>query len=413
MQKLISITLLLLLTTPCLRAQRKEISQARSYIKSGSNLKQAEDLMTGLLKDSANRTNPKIYDTWYQVVQKQYDIENEKLYLKQKCDTALIYQLTKKMFGIMVKLDSVDAVPDKKGRVRPKYRKDNAEIMDALRLNLFYGGTYNINKANFREAFPFFDVYIDCARQPLFTGYDYTTKDRQLVDAAYWATFCGYKAGAADETLKHSEMALQDSAKAQFTLSYIADAYRIKGDTAEYINALKDGFSRYPLFPYFFPRLQDYYTGIGQKEKALAITNEALKADPHSLLFLFAKSTVLLNMGRNQECVEASDSLIAVCDTIPMAYYNAGMACMNQVLVVEKNAPLRSKFKSDSEYREVQRTHKEELNRLYRQALPYMERYRQLSPQAKSKWAAPLYRIYFNLNMGKKFDEIDRIMKQK
>ena len=40
-KKLIAITLLILTIIPCLRAQRKEISQARSYIKSGKELAKA------------------------------------------------------------------------------------------------------------------------------------------------------------------------------------------------------------------------------------------------------------------------------------------------------------------------------------------------------------------------------------
>ena len=42
-----------------------------------------------------------------------------------------------------------------------------------------------------------------------------------------------------------------------------------------------------------------------------------------------------------------------------------------------------------------------------------MEKYRTLVPEAKSKWLAPLYTIYLNLNMGKEFDEIDKIRKEK
>ena len=41
-----------------------------------------------------------------------------------------------------------------------------------------------------------------------------------------------------------------------------------------------------------------------------------------------------------------------------------------------------------------------------------MERYRQLAPDQKQKWAPVLYTIYLNLNMGKEFDEIDRLMKK-
>ena len=49
---------------------------------------------------------------------------------------------------------------------------------------------------------------------------------------------------------------------------------------------------------------------------------------------------------------------------------------------------------------------------MYQKALPYMEKYRTLAPGGEQKWGPALYRIYFNLNMGKQFDEIDKILKK-
>ena len=40
-----------------------------------------------------------------------------------------------------------------------------------------------------------------------------------------------------------------------------------------------------------------------------------------------------------------------------------------------------------------------------------MERYRLLKPEEKDKWAAALYNIYLNLNMGREFQEIDRMLR--
>jgi len=56
--------------------------------------------------------------------------------------------------------------------------------------------------------------------------------------------------------------------------------------------------------------------------------------------------------------------------------------------------------------------HKKQIRKMYQKALPYMEKCRQLAPGEKDKWGLPLYRIYFNLNMGKQFDEIDKILKK-
>lgn len=146
-QKTMVLLLLLLMITPCLRAQKKELSQARSYIKSGKDFDKAEKLMTDLLKkDSANRTNEKIYLTWFQAVTEQYKAANEKLYLKQKYDTAAFFNLTRRLYSIAETLDTLDARPDEKGRVKIRYREDHAEMLDQLRPNLYFGGTYFLRK---------------------------------------------------------------------------------------------------------------------------------------------------------------------------------------------------------------------------------------------------------------------------
>ena len=42
-----------------------------------------------------------------------------------------------------------------------------------------------------------------------------------------------------------------------------------------------------------------------------------------------------------------------------------------------------------------------------------MERVRRDDPENSERWAAPLYRVYLNLNMGKEFDEMDTILNGK
>ena len=82
-----------LLTATMLMAQKKEIAEAQTYLKSGKNLDKAEKLMTNLLKKESNRGNIKIYQTWYQSVAAQYEAANTKLYLRQKYDTAQFFGL--------------------------------------------------------------------------------------------------------------------------------------------------------------------------------------------------------------------------------------------------------------------------------------------------------------------------------
>ena len=113
-------------------AQKKELSQARSLLKSGKDLDKVERLMTTLLRDSANKDNKKIYLTWYEAVRKQYEAANEKLYLHQKYDTAQFFHLIRRMYQVTETLDSVDARPDQKGRVKPEYRQQHAAFPHRL-----------------------------------------------------------------------------------------------------------------------------------------------------------------------------------------------------------------------------------------------------------------------------------------
>ena len=379
---------------PCLAlAQKKELSQARTILKSKRGVEQAEQLMTKLLKDSANRQDKRIYAVWYESVLMQYQAVNEKLYMKQRQDTAQFFELTRRLFNVAEALDSLDMRPDRKGRVDPEFRKENAEQLMKFRPNLFVASTYFVRKSDFKKAYDFMEAYMDCARQPLFTGYHLDSLDERMPEAAYWATYSGYRMNDPVLTLRYRHLALRDTARAEYTLQYMSEARRQLNDDSLYMETLREGFRRYPTNSYFFPRLMDYYTARGDNAEALNVVNRALEVNDSSMLYLYAKSTVLFNMGRYDESIALSDTLIARNDSMPDPYYNAGTAYLNKAL---KLHPLREK---------------KQLKLTYQKARPYMEHYRQLAPDQKQKWGPALYRIYLNLNMGKQFDEIDQLMK--
>lgn len=375
-------------------AQRRQISDARTILKSGKNFDKAEKMMTDLLKDSANQENLRIYDVWLESVEKQYAELNEKMYRHQTVDTTKLFNLTSRIFMIAERLDSIDMQPDRKGRIAPQYRKDNAERLMTYRPNLFFGGAFHMRKSNYQTGFKFFEEYVDCASQPLFTSQDLFATDTRLAEAAYWSVICGYQMRNPVLALRYLELARRDTARLESTLQYAAEAWNMLKDQERYGQTLWEGFRLYPQSSYFFPRLTDFYTSKGNYEQALAIADEALKADSLNELFLFAKSTALLNLGRNAQSLEYSRRLVAMNDQMAEAYYNAGTACLNIVLNMDS------------------RKHKKQIRKMYQQAQVYMEAYRRLAPEEKQKWGPALYRVYFNLNLGKQFDEIDKILKK-
>ena len=391
---------LMLMSPVAASAQKKEIQTAKDQVKAGKNLDQAAASMKKLLADSANRTNRKIWTIYFDAVRKQYEQGNEKLYLKQKYDTAQLFNYTRQLFEVAFQYDSVETAPDKKGRRDFEFRKGHSDYLAHIRSNLYNGGIWFLNKKKYPDAYKFFDCYIECASQPMFKQRNYGEKDKHLPTAAYYTVYSGYKMKDPKATLHHSYEALKDTVHYNYMLQYLAETYMLEKDTARYVASLKEGFKRVPTFPYFFPRLVEYYVVRNQLDSAMTVVNEALTVVPDSDVYLAAKSNLLLEQGKLQECIEVSKKVIEVNQKLGDPYYNAGICYFNLAVEQDKNSHNSRKVK-------------EQVEENYKKALPYLVKYREMEPKEQGKWAFPLYTIYLNLNMGKEFDEIDKVMKQK
>lgn len=380
-------------------AQKKEISVAKDQVKAGSNLAQAQASMEKLLKDSVNHRNKRIWNLLYESVRKQYEQGNEKLYLKQSYDTATLFNLTKKLFVVAQRMDSIEVLLDFKGHVKIEFRKSHSEYLSQIRPNLYSGGLWFIRKQKYKDAYQMLDQYLHCASIPLFASNAYRQNDPKMPVAAYWAVFCGYKMKDAKATLHHSYEALKDTAHYDYMLQYLAETYKLEKDTVRYLNSLKEGFEHSPKFPFFFPRLVEFYASQSQLDSAMNVIDKALAMDADNKTYLFAKSTILLNQGKNKECIDVCDKLLAMKDSLPDIYYNAGLAYFNMAVTLDKNT-------------QVSRKKHDEINDYYKKAMPYLEQYRKMQPDEVAKWSLPLYTVYLNLNKGKEFDEIDQIIRK-
>ena len=390
MKRFLFFALILISGITAVNAQKKQINDAKAILKSGKNYDKAEVMMTDLLKDAKNKDNEKIYITLFEALKKQYEQGNEKLYLKEKYDTAALFNITKKMFTVLQSLDSVE-LKNCDNPKNLKYRKKHAAFLDHYRRNLFSGGGYFVRKKDFRTAFAFYDMYLDCARQPLFSNFKYNETDKSLPMAAYWALYSGFKADDADMTLKYADLALKEKTNREYALQFLVETYSEIKEKDKCLETLKSGFEKYPDSPYFFTRLADYYNEeLHDYSKALTLADKALAKESESTLFLFAKSTALLNLGKYEECISVSEKVIQQDDTLKDAYLNIGLSYFNLAIT--------AKGKLDSLTQ-------------YENSMRYMEKYRALAPNDVERWGSVLYNIYLNLNLGDKFDEIDRIMK--
>ena len=389
---------LLVFASLSLSAQKKEISEAKGYVKSNSNLEKAESLMRKVIAMPEEKGEIKHHVLLAEIIRKQYENSNEKLYLRQLSDTASMFPVLRKMFLAYEALDSIDAVPDKKGTVKPRYRKKNSEYLNLVRPNLYIGGIFSANKKNYSETYACMDLYLNTNIQPLFSRYKYAENDTLQQLAAYWATVAARQMKNYGDMTKYVDIALRHKGNAPVILAMLHEAFQESGSSQKALECLKKGFREYPSFPYFFPRLVDYFSSQNEVDSVESVVERALRLEPGNTFYRLAKNNLQLNKGEYDACILLGDSLIHNNDQNAEAYYNVGSAYFNKALIREKDRNNISDKRKD-------------VNELLRKALPYIERYRVLNQKNRERWAPILYTIYLNLNMGKEFEEIDKLMK--
>lgn len=376
---------------------KKLLEQAHQNIKKGNNLEKTEQQMRDLLKDTLNRSNLDIRLAMYDAIRKQYDLGNEKLFLKQKYDTASLFNIAQRMFLELNTLDSIDAMPDKEGRVRMKYRKNHASMLKPYHHNLYGGGIYYLNHQKYKEAVSCMDTYLSAFDWPLFSTDRLPVDSTTIHHAAYVSLLAGYLQQDIASALKYEDSALKFEPRKENTLQYLAELHLMNGDTLKYEQYLCQGVDNYPRSQFFFPHLIDFYCNNGLSERAMKVTENVLKTDSLNVLFLRARQMIFLNKGRYDDCIAIGEKIIAIDDSLADVNYNVGLAYYNKALEINRQAGMKAKERS------------RKMNDLYAKCRPYMEKYRALMPEEKDRWRPILYAVYLNLNLGKEFGEIQQL----
>ena len=349
---------------------KKIFKEARANIKSGSGQENTEQTLLEMLSQPTITMAEKA-EGYYLCALLQQSVNeglNMQAYLKQNVDTNKIYNSILNVYNYTLRSDSADEYN--------KYANKNQKLRNLHRANLLGGGKYFLRKS------PYFDMFL-CTRT--------TDMDSIVGRVAYWSTICGMNSNNPQNVLKHVDTAisLANSFESSALAEYKARSVLHLGDSAQWINILEDGVDRYPGYNYFFLNLMDYYMRHGQIDRGLAKTDSLVRTDGDRALYWFAMSMFALAQGDYEECIAMSDECLQRDSDNVDALYNKGISLLNMALTEKMSAKRRL---------------------LYRRALEPMERVRQLLPDDIAIWGNPLYRIYLNLNMGKKFDEIDTLL---
>lgn len=358
----------------------------RKNIKTGKDLEKSEATVRKYLADTTySNDEVRLQYLLCDVLKKAYEVGNEKMYLRQKTDTVCLVNTGKRMFLAYQKLDSLDN----------SMRKRHAAYLLPYRANIFMGGVFFLRRKSWKEAWEGFDIYLQCAKEPLFSDSHLAENDSVSHRVAFLSLIAANRLDSLPLALKYADKAVL-SRQGEKAYEILAEMSLIHRDTLNAYKYLSEGFNAHKSSRYLFSNLLEYLRGRDRYEEALDICNRELEADSLNADYLLGKHVVLYDMGRYDEAVTWGNKLIAVVDTLPTPYYNIGTIYYQRAkdALDRQGKPYRQRLR--------------EAQKCFRLMLPYMERLRRLSPNEPNRWKPALYDAYLNLNMGKEFREISK-----
>lgn len=392
--------ILLVLATGCPAVAQKAFRPVKSYLKA-KNGKDALAAVVKLESDSTLSREPKLYQMGMQAYGLINDVENEKIYLKQDFDTISLFNSTYGIFTYALKCDSVEDILFAEKKQKHKYRKENADILLRHYPNLKVAANYFYTKKNYQEAARFYALIINCAKAPIWEKASFEVEEKELNSNACRHLYSSYNTARYEDVDLYKEMALRDTAQKSTVLEYLAKTALAKQDSTLFTEYLKRGLEECPGSMYFFTNMADYHARHNDYQAVLNLADTLLLADSTNLILLEAKSLALLNLRKYEESIEVSNKCLQLDSTLCELYYYIGASYCNLANDVRLPTNINSRA-----YRAAYNKRKA----YYQKARPYAEQYRELAPDNQGQWATLLYNIYLNLNVGKEFEEIDRLL---
>ena len=391
-----------------IKAANKTLREAQGQLNAvDGNINQANTLIEQAMQNKHTASNP---DTWYtagKIQEKFYTAESEKMYLQQAYDKDKFFGSLSKIFDYYLKCAELEQIPNEKGKVVAKYTPEITTFLSGVRINLVSGGVNYFNEDKNDKAFELFSKFIDVSDEAIFEEFNYVETDTLIPEIAYYATLAGLKLEDYNKSLQYVDLAMQKADVAEKAIEYKAMSHLNLGDTIAWLEDLKLGVEKFPAKEYFYSNLISYYNNNGKPEELMAFADDMLAKNPLPI-FRFVKGFVYQNMKELDKAIEEYKICIEQDPEYTGAYRNLGI-CYCTIAQEMSDAMGNIDVKS-----KAYKAKKEEINAYYKLALPIYEQLRKMDdgsdPEVRNAWTNGLYTCYYMLNMGKEFEEIEKIL---
>ena len=282
-------TVALLLTACFVSAQVSVVKEAKSL---KSKPEEAAKAIEPALTNPETANDPETWKLAGDFQKAIYDEENMKLYLPGgQADTTKLYNSLAKMYDFYLKCDEIEQAKVQSGELKkPKFRKKNADALKTLRLNLVNGGGDAYNKGDYADALKYFGLFVDVVNEPMFADDDELKADTLNALYACYATLAANMLKDNQAVIKYGNIGKNHKEEGYRALMCLAETYGQKegGDSAKWLEVIKEGTELFPKQEYFVGNIMDYYIQKGMVDEGLAQINKLL-ATSETPYYLYVK----------------------------------------------------------------------------------------------------------------------------
>ena len=391
-----------------LKQQKKQIKALMAIVNDAEMNMQSDPVgaanaMRPVLKSSLVNKDAYVWFVSASAKQNVVAAENNKRAEGASYNEELLYSYTYELGEDLAKCEECDALPDAKGRVKPRY-SEFLKMSYMQQYGQFYNaGAYYYGNEDYNKAYDLFKMFIDTADK--LYKLDVMPKDTTNVPvAAYNMALCGMQMEDYAKVLTHVDLAFANEQMAPTAFRYKTVASVELGDTAAWLELCKEGAARFPDDAYFSQSLIQYYDSRGENEKLEALADELIASDPDNALFVYLKGYIPHQKEDLDTAIEWYNKTLEVDPNYVNALSNLARCYLQKAYLysVENSSTKLSDKKKIAKDKEI-------LKGYYNQALPLLEKLRDLSPDKTELWLTNLINCYYNLNMDAKVKELEEL----
>ncbi len=403
-------------------AQKKAVKDAKSSMEKTD---EARKLIKPALTHEETAQDQETWklagDIEYKAFEKEYDAEMTKGMTGKGGDLEKMYTGIANMIGYYVKADELGELPDAKGKIKNKVRKDIVKkikvaypqqyINAGIHYNNIAAEAKEANKKadyqkNFNRACDFFEFVWDIPSYDMFEGEAIALNDSSFQMFKYYSFVTAIQAENSERAIKllnkliaEPEYIPNSTYAESDPYEFLTVEYSKINDSINFVKSLELGAHKFPKNKYFTPTLINEYIRMGDAQAALDYLDQAIKNDPESSCDLLGlKGTFLSRDLKFDESLEAFEKALAYDANCEKALEGLG------VVYVLKAQDSKEKTGHTSNRQELAAIDKETVE-LYSKALPYLEKYYKLLQDRGAdemditRTLQNLENVYYNLSL--------------